>query len=34
VFILIAQLFMKVPALEAMAPTQSEPPFLVSQVVM
>src|SRR6267143_5534836 len=28
VFVLIAQLFQKVPALKAMAPTQSEPPFL------
>jgi hypothetical protein len=33
VFVLVAQLFMKVPSLRAMAPTQSEPPFLVSQVV-
>ena len=33
VFVLIAQLFQKVPALKAMAPTQSEPPFLVSQLV-
>jgi hypothetical protein len=33
VFVLIAQLFMKVPALNAMAPTQSEPPFLIAQVV-
>ena len=33
VFVLIAQLFMKVPALKAMAPTGSEPPFLVSQFV-
>src|SRR5882757_6727173 len=33
VFVLIAQAFQKVPALKAMAPTQSEPPFLVSQVV-
>ncbi len=32
VFVLIAQLFMKVPALKAMAPTQSEPPFLVAQL--
>jgi len=30
---LIAQLFMKVPALKAMAPTGSEPPFLVAQLV-
>jgi hypothetical protein len=28
------QLFMKVPALEAPAPTQSEPPFLGTQVVV
>ena len=34
VFVLIAQAFMKVPALKAMAPTQSEPPFLVSQLVV
>src|SRR4029077_20169690 len=33
VFVLIAQLFMKVPALKAMAPTGSEPPFLVAQLV-
>jgi hypothetical protein len=34
VFVLIAQLFMKVPALKALAPTQAEPPFLVTQVVV
>jgi hypothetical protein len=28
VFVLIAQLFMKIPALKVLAPTQSEPPFL------
>src|SRR5882724_9277679 len=33
VFVLIAQLFQKVPALKAMAPTGSEPPFLASQVI-
>src|SRR3981189_3169836 len=33
-FVLIAQLFMKVPALKALAPTQSEPPFLGTQVVV
>ena len=33
VFVLIVQAFMKVPVLKAMAPTQSEPPFLVAQVV-
>jgi hypothetical protein len=30
-FVLIAQLFQKVPPLKALAPTQSEPPFLVAQ---
>src|SRR5215831_14903855 len=30
VFVLVAQLFQKVPALKAMAPTQSEPPFLIA----
>jgi hypothetical protein len=34
VFVLIAQAFQKVPALKTMAPTQSEPPFLVAQVVV
>src|SRR6267378_7624302 len=34
VFVLIAQLFMKVPALKAMAPTQSEPPFKVAQLIV
>jgi hypothetical protein len=34
VFVLIAQAFMKVPALKALAPTGSEPPFLISQVVV
>jgi hypothetical protein len=33
VFVLIAQAFMKVPALHAMAPTGSEPPFLIAQVI-
>jgi hypothetical protein len=32
-FVLIAQLFMKVPALKALAPTQTELPFKVSQLV-
>src|SRR5579863_3955397 len=32
VFVLIAQLFMKVLAIKALAPTQSEPPFLVAQL--
>jgi hypothetical protein len=33
VFVPIAQAFMKVPALKAMAPMQSEPPFLIAQLV-
>ncbi len=32
VFVLIAQSFQKLPALHALAPTGSEPPFLVAQV--
>jgi hypothetical protein len=34
VFVLVAQLFMKVPSLHALAPTGSEPPFLISQVAV
>jgi hypothetical protein len=34
VFVLIAQLFMKVPALKALARRQSEPPFLVAQILV
>ena len=34
VFVLIVQAFMKVPGLNALAPTPSEPPFLVTQVVV
>ena len=34
VFVLIVQLFEKVPALNAMAPTQSELPFKITQVVV
>jgi hypothetical protein len=34
VFVLVAQAFMKVPALKALAPTQSEPPFFVAQLVV
>ena len=33
-FVLIAQLFEKVPALKALAPTQSEPPFKAAQFVV
>ena len=32
VFVLIVQLFEKVPALKAIAPTQSEPPFQIAQL--
>jgi hypothetical protein len=32
-FVLIVQLFAKVPALKALAPTQTEPPFAVAQIV-
>ena len=34
VFVLVVQAFEKVPALNALAPTQKEPPFLVAQLVV
>lgn len=34
VFVLIVQLFQKVPTLKAAAPTDSDPPFLVTQIVV
>jgi hypothetical protein len=34
VFVLIAQAFLKVPALHALAPTQNEPPFAIAQGVV
>ena len=34
VFVLVAQAFQKVPALKAIAPAQSDPPFIVAQVVV
>jgi len=34
VFVLVVQSFMKVPALKALAPTQSEPPFAIAQSVV
>ena len=34
VFVLVAQLFQKVPALRAFAPTQTEGPFLIAQTVV
>lgn len=33
VFVLIAQSFQKIPSLRELAPTQSEPPFLLAQLV-
>jgi len=33
-FVAVVQAFQKVPFLQAMAPTQSEPPFLVAQLVV
>lgn len=34
VFVLVVQLFQKVPALKVLAPTQQEPPFLVTQLIV
>jgi hypothetical protein len=34
VFVLIVQLFQKVPALKALAPKESEPPFLFTQLAV
>jgi hypothetical protein len=34
VFVLVVQLFLKVPALKALAPTQSEPPFAIAQLLV
>src|SRR5208283_4415935 len=34
VFVLIAQLFEKVPALHALAPKGSEPPFVVTEIIV
>ncbi len=33
VFVLIVQSFLKIPSLKMMAPTQSEPPFVIAQLV-
>jgi hypothetical protein len=33
-FVLVAQTFMKVPAVHALAPTQKEPPFLIAQLIV
>jgi hypothetical protein len=34
VFVLVVQLFRRVPALVVSAPTQSEPPFLITQLIV
>ena len=34
IFVLVVQLFLKVPALKALAPTQSEPPFAITQLAV
>ena len=34
VFVLVAQSFVKVAALNALAPTQSEPPFAIAQAAV
>ncbi len=34
VFVLVAQAFLKVPALKAMAPTESEAPFVITQIAV
>ena len=34
VFVLVAQLFRRVPPLHALAPTESEPPFFIAQVLV
>jgi hypothetical protein len=34
VFVLVFQLFLKVPAIHALAPTQSEPPFAIAQITV
>ena len=34
VFVLVAQIFRQVPALHALAPTESEPPFLAAELVV
>jgi hypothetical protein len=34
IFVLVVQFFEKVPALKALAPTQTEPPFVITQVAV
>lgn len=33
-FVLVVQIFLKVPAVKSLAPTQSEPPFLIAQLLL
>ena len=33
-FVLVFQLFLKIPAIHALAPTQSEPPFAIAQITL
>jgi hypothetical protein len=34
IFVLVVQLFLKVPALKAIVPTQKEPPFVIAQTAV
>jgi len=34
VFVLVVQMFLKIPALKSLAPTQTEPPFQMTQLVV
>src|SRR6266496_5351101 len=34
IFVLVVQLFLKVPTLKALAPTQKEPPFVIAQILV
>lgn len=34
VFVLVVQMFQKIPALKALAPTQAEPPFQIAQLIV
>ena len=34
IFVLVVQLFLNVPALKALAPTQKEPPFAIAQIAV
>jgi hypothetical protein len=33
-FVLVVQVFLKIPALHRLAPTQAEPPFVIAQLVL